>query len=254
MRHDMRAKARGVIAMVGLVAGAAALRAQVPADPATRLEQVLPASAAARVLAVIAEARARDLPATALENRALKFAAKGVDAESIVRSVAEQEVRMERARGALLQARPRTPSDDEIEAGAEAMRKGVDGTRVSALARVAPADRSVAVALYVVGGLVDRGMPSDSALVRVEERLANHASDQELEKLPVDLPSQAVTHGNRPAEVGRDLAETKRPGGAAGAGQSGSAAGPPANVPANGGRPATPPGLGKKPPAGGKKP
>jgi hypothetical protein len=254
MRHDMRAIARSVIAAVGLVAGAATLRAQAPADPATRLKQVLPASAAARVLGVIADARARDLPASALENRALKFAAKGVDAESIVRSVAEQEARMERAREALRRARPRPPSDDEIEAGAEAIRKGVDGTRVSALARMAPADRSIAVALYAVGGLVDRGMPSDSALAHVEERLANHASDQELEKLPVDLPSQAAAHGNRPTEVGRDLAETKHPGGAAGAGQSGSAAGPPANVPANGGRPATPPGLGKKPPAGGKKP
>jgi hypothetical protein len=254
MRHHMRAIARAVIATVGLTAGAAALRAQAPADPSTRLKQVLPASAAARVLSVIADARARDLPAAALENRALKFAAKGVDADLIVRSVAEQEARMERVRDALQRARPRAPSADEIEAGAEAMRKGVDGARVSALARMAPADRSIAVALYAVGGLVDRGIPSDSALARVEERLSNHASDHELEKLPVDLPPQAMAHGNRPTEVGRDLAETKHPGSAAGAGQSGAAGGPPANIPANGGKPATPPGLGKKPPVGGKKP
>jgi hypothetical protein len=237
-----------------LLAGAASLRAQAPTDPATRLKQVLPASAAARVLGVIADARARDLPAAALENRALKFAAKGVDAELIVRSVAEQETRMASVRDALQRGRSRPPTGDEIEAGAEAMRKGVDGARVSALARMAPPDRSIAVALYVVGGLVDRGIPSDSALARVEARLANHASDHELETLPVDLPPQAMAHGNRPAEVGRDLAETKHPGSAAGAGQGGSAGGPPANVPANGGKPATPPGLGKKPPTGRKKP
>lgn len=254
MRHYMRAIARSAAATVALVAGAARLRAQASTDPTTRLKQVLPAGAAARVLSVIADARARDLPAAALENRALKFAAKGVDAQLIVRSVAEQEARMDSVRGALQRGRTRAPTADEIEAGAEAMRKGVDGARVSALARMAPPDRSIAVALYVVGGLVDRGLPSDSALMRVEERLANHASDHELESLPVDLPPQAMAHGNRPAEVGRDLAETKHPGSAAGAGQSGSAAGPPANVPANGGKPATPPGLGNKPPTGRKKP
>ena len=51
--------------------------AQVPSrDPSTRLREVLPADVAQRVLARIADARARQLPAAALENRALKFAAR----------------------------------------------------------------------------------------------------------------------------------------------------------------------------------
>ena len=63
---------------------AAGSNAQTPAkDPSARLREVLPADVAQRVLARIAEARARELPAEALENRALKFAAKGVDAKSI---------------------------------------------------------------------------------------------------------------------------------------------------------------------------
>jgi hypothetical protein len=139
------------------------------------------------------------------------------------------------------------------------MRKGVDGAKVSALAKSAPSGRSLAVPLYVIGSLVDRGLPSDDALARVEQKLKARASDHDLEQMPTELPPQAVTgQGNKPAETGRDLAGTKRPGSAAGAGQSGgSSGGPPAGVPANGGRgasPTTPPGLGKKPTTPGKKP
>jgi hypothetical protein len=80
--------------------------AQVPAsDPSARLRAVLPAPVAQRVLARIADARAHQLPADALENRALKFAAKGVDPLNIERSVNEQASRMEVARAALASAR-----------------------------------------------------------------------------------------------------------------------------------------------------
>lgn len=240
--------------------GSATVAAQAPTnDPSARLKQVLPADVAARVLAVIEKARSRDLPAEALENRALKFAARGVKPDSIEKSVVDQETRMEQVRDTLQRARGRKPSGDEVEAGAEAVRKGVDGSKVSALAKSAPSGRSLAVPLYVIGSLVDRGLASDDALERVEKRLMARASDHDLEQMPGELPAQAVAgQGNKPAETGRDLAGTKRPGSAAGAGQSGgSAGGPPANVPANGGagaRPTTPPGLGKKPTTTGKKP
>jgi hypothetical protein len=240
--------------------GSATVAAQTPAnDPSARLKQVLPADVAARVLAVIEKARSHDLPAEALENRALKFAAHGVKPDSIEKSVVEHEARMETVRDTLQHARGRKPASDEVEAGAEAMRKGVDGAKVSALAKTAPSGRSLAVPLYVIGSLVDRGLPSDDALERVEQRLMARASDHDLEQMPAELPAQAgAGRGNKPAETGRDLAGTKRPGSADGAGQSGgSGGGPPAGVPANGGagaRPTTPPGLGKKPPAPGKKP
>ncbi len=225
-------------------------------DPSSRLRQVLPADVAARVLAVIAKARSRELPADALENRALKFAAKGVSPAAIEKSVVEQEERMEEVSDALEKGRGRKPSGDEVEAGAEVMRKGVDGAKVSALAKSAPRDRSLAVPLYVIGSLVDRGLPSDEALQRVEARLKLRASDRDLEAIPVDLPDAARgTRGNKPSERGRELAETKRPGSAAGG--SGSAGGPPANVPGNGGakaRPTLPPGQVNRPVTTGRKP
>src|SRR2546423_15507034 len=139
--------------------------AQAPArDPSTRLREVLPADVAERVLARIADARARQLPAEALENRALKFAAKGVDPTNIERSIIEQADRMQSARTALADGRGASPTGEEIDAGAEAMRKGVNASSIALLARRAASGRSLAVPLFVIGSLTDRGLPFAQAL------------------------------------------------------------------------------------------
>jgi hypothetical protein len=216
---------------VAALLGVPTLTAQTPTnDPSARLREVLPADVAERVLAKIADARSHGLPAAALEQRALKFAAKGVPPRDIERSVTEHAQRLEQSKDALASARTTKPTDDEIEAGAETMRKGVDGSAVSALAKSAPSGRSLAVPLFVIGGLIDRGLPSDDALERVSERLLARASDAELERMPGELPAQAVAgRTNRPAETGRDLSATKRPANAGSS--SGSAGGPPTGVP-----------------------
>jgi hypothetical protein len=219
--------------------------AQIPSkDPSTRLREVLPADVAQRVLSRIEDARARQLPAQALENRALKFAAKGVDPKDIERSVNEQAQRMESARSALSSGRGSAPAGDEIEAGAEAMRKGVDAASVSRLARSAPSGRSLAVPLFVIGSLTDRGLSSNDALQRVLTRLQSRASDADLERMPGELPAQAASgQSNRPAETGREFGQShKRP-------KTGrpATAGPPSGVPGNGGVKSNP-GQGHKPP------
>jgi len=213
--------------------------AQTPArDPSARLREVLPTDVAQRVLARIAEARARQLPAEALENRALKFAAKGVDPKNIERSVNEQAARMETARAALASGRKSTPAGDEIEAGAEAMRKGVDGASVILLARTAPSGRSLAVPLFVIGSLTDHGLSSADALQRVLARLKDRASDTDLERMPGELPAQAVAgQANRPASTGRDFGQSHKP----------ASAGPPAGVPGNAGAKSNP-GQSRRPP------
>jgi hypothetical protein len=219
--------------------------AQGPAkDPSARLREVLPAAVAQRVLARIADARAHQLPAAALENRALKFAAKGVDPNDIERSVNEQAERMESARSALLSGRGSNPAGDEIEAGAEAMRKGVDGASVALLAKSAPHDRSLAVPLFVIGSLTDRGLPSDQALQRVLTRLNARASDTDLEGMPGELPPQAIAgQANRPADRGREFGQSHKP---ATTGRP-ATAGPPAGIPGNGGSKSNP-GQSHKPP------
>lgn len=199
---------RMISAVVLGVTLASAAVAQTPAnDPSAKLKEVLPADVADRVLAKIAEARARQLPAAALENRALKFAARGVKPEDIERSVSEQSDRMVRAKLNIERGRRGRPANsEEIDAGAEAMRMGVDGAKVSELAKSAPSGRSLAVPLFVIGSLVDRGLPSDQALARVLDRIHARATDADLEKIPGEV---AVT--KKPATTGRELADTKRP-------------------------------------------
>jgi len=223
------ARNRALFALALSVAAGGTLGAQSTApaaDPSAKISAVLPANVAARVLARIAEARARELPAAALENRALKFAARGVVPREIERSVNEHADRLGAAKSAIETARGKKAGDDEVEAGAEALRQGVDGKAVSQLAKETPSGRSLAVPLYVIGGLVDRGLPSDDALARVLERLTARASDAEIQRLPGELPPQAAAgQANRPASANTPPGAGKRPG----------SAGPPPRVPASGG-------------------
>jgi hypothetical protein len=219
--------------------------AQTPArDPSARLREVLPADVAQRVLARIAEARARQLPAAALENRALKFAAKGVDPKSIERSVNEQADRMGLAKAALASGRTSTPSGDEIEAGAEAMRKGVDGPSVTLVAKNAPSGRSLTVPLFVISSLTDHGLTAQDAVERVIARLKARASDSDLESMPANLPAQAQAgQANRPSSTGRDFGQSHAP---TSAGRP-AGAGPPAGIPGNAGKKSNP-GQSHRPP------
>lgn len=213
-------------ALAGQAAGAAAH------DPSARLREVLPPDVAVQVLAVIADARSHGLPATALEQRALKFAARGVPAVDIARSVAEQAQRQTRVMTLLEAVRGSPATSDEVEAGAEAIREGLAGHDVSALAKSTPSGRSLTIPLYVLGSLAARGLPSDQALARVSQRLAAGASDADLETLPE--PTTDARSGV-PGAIGRDLGATRRPTAAPGA--SGTpGGGPPAGVPANGGK------------------
>lgn len=238
-----------VMSMSLSLAAISSVTAQAPAkDPSVRLKEVLPADVADRVLAKIADARARELPAAALENRALKAASRGVAPKDIEKSVDDQIERMKTSKDVLQKARGKKPTEDEVDAGAEVIRRGVDGAKVSELAKLAPSGRSLTVPLYVVGSLMDRGLPSDSALRRVQQKLAARASDRELEGLP---GKSATGQANKPAVTGQDLAATKKPATTGAGAASGRAGGPPAGVPANAGKPTLPTaatGRGKKPP------
>ena len=224
------------VVVVALTGGRA--QAQTPsADPSTKLRQVLPADVASRVLAKIAVARSQELPAEAIENRALKFAARGVSASDIEGSVDQQIDRMGKSKAAIEEGRGARADGDEIEAGADAMRKGVDGSQVSLLAKTAPSGRSLAVPLFVVGSLIDRGLPSDAALSRVQDKLKARASDRELEDLP-----NSEGRPDQPKLTGQENAATHRP---ANAGRPDNA-GPPTNVPRNAGKKGNP-GKGHRP-------
>src|SRR3954471_8300842 len=106
IRSMMRVVMRIVMCALPPLFWAVSVSAQTgDSDPSARLRQILPADVASRVFAAITKARAAGLPADALENRALKFAVKGVDPKAIEKSVTEQADRMERVRNALQRAR-----------------------------------------------------------------------------------------------------------------------------------------------------
>lgn len=251
MRSSTPLRSAAILALtvVALAMPAAEAGAQVPArDPSARLRAVLPADVAARVLARIADARSQELPAQALENRALKYASRGVAPADIERSINQHADRMSTAKGLLQAARGERPDGEEVDAGAEALRQGVDGAAVSALAKSAPSGRSLAVPLFVLGGLVDRGLPADSALAQVRERLAARASDEELEQLSDRAGRGNGNNGNQGnrgnsagrgngGQTGLERAATMRP---EGAGSAGAAAGKAQGVPNNAGKKANP--------------
>lgn len=198
--------------VAGSMVAVGSASAQTPAaDPSAKLAEVLPADIAEQVLSTIAAARARGLPAQALESRALKYAARGVNPQTIRTEIAAQSQRMDAARGALHSGRGVQADGEEIEAAADVLAKGVDGAAVSELAQSAPSGRSLTVPLFVLGSLVDRGLPSDEALRRVVERLQARASDADLES----LPAQATAgRAKRPEQAGRGAGAAGRPAGA----------------------------------------
>lgn len=213
-----------------LVLSPAALTAQ--QDPVERLGAVLPPEVADRVIAVVTEARSHGLPYLPIVNRALEGAAKRRSGDEIAAAAQAMAGDLAAAHAAL-QSGGRSPDAGETAAGATALQMGVDGKVVSDLASGAPSGRSLAVPLVVIGALIERGLPADAALAVVLARLDARASNVELAGLPGEA-GRLIAEGYRPAEVGRALAAVR-------AGRT-IPAGPPPNVPANGGQP------GRRPP------
>ncbi len=162
-----------------------------------RLQASLPAEISAQVLERIEEARARELPEDAVLTLALQGVAKGRSADEILDAVEELGADMSAAREAVVRGGD-APAEGEIEAATAAMRMGVDGDAVSELAGSRPSGRSLAVALLVVGGLVERGLSADDAIASVRNRLETDATDGELLGAFPDVGAGAK-HGARSA-------------------------------------------------------
>lgn len=197
--------------------------AQKAHDPSDQLRQVLPASVAEHVLATIADARAHSLPAAALEQQALRLSREGARPADIQKSVDRSAENMKKAKGALEKANHK-PSNDEVVAGSALIGRGVDGKQVSALAKSAPSGRSLAVPMYVIGSLMDRGLKSDAALAKVSARLAQRATDSQL-----TAEANAVADQHRPATANKAGGLAHRP-----------VVAPPAGKPATPSRPVNP--------------
>lgn len=165
--------------MCVLLAAVLPLAVSAQQDVVTRLNEALPADLAAQVVAQVERARDMELPEQAVANLALEGVAKGRSGQEVLAAVEQLVSDMGTAHDALgSNDRPIAPG--EIEAATAALRMGVDGSAVAELARSGPPGRSLAVPLLVMGGLAQRGLPSDEALRAVSERLAARAGDAEL--------------------------------------------------------------------------
>jgi hypothetical protein len=178
------------------------LAAQV--DPAERLAAVLPADVAAQVLERIEEARSRAIPDQGIANLALEGAAKGRGSGEILAAVDALASGLGRAMSAF-EAVGRAPAQGEVEAAAAAMRMGVDAEAIGGLARSQPSGRTLAVPMLVMGGLVERGLPSDEVLAMVVERLASGPGDADFLGAFPEV-GQALGRGMAPNQVGPALA------------------------------------------------
>lgn len=201
---------RTVLAASLLAAGSTlAASGQIPIDPAGQLRAVLPVEVAELVLQKIAEARAQQLPAGVLEDRALELAAKGAAPADILREIELRHAELAAAREALRHGGRESPTDEEIDAGATALGRGVGGAAVSELAKSAPSERSVAVPLFVIASLVNRGLPADNAVAAVQVWLQRHATDTELQELSRNLHRPQIA---RPILTGRVERPASLPG------------------------------------------
>lgn len=233
---------KNILIVMALALSTRVVAAQSP-DVTARLREVLPADVATRVLARIDTARSRRLPAAALERQALRLTAKGASPRDVERAIDRKARHMEQAKVALEKGRGVRASDDEIDAGSEAIRRGVDGAKVSDLAKSAPSGRSMAVPLYVLGSLMDRGLPSDSALLRVRTRLASRVSDANM--------MRESARGDSISRTRRDRNDARRAGGERGRARDRG----PDGTPGRGARPSSIPanaGSGNRPAAVGR--
>jgi len=157
--------------------------AQVPEEGNAKILQVLPEDAAHQVIQTLDEARRHRLPVTILQRRAVELSAKGVGADRIVEALADCTERFNLALTALERGRSTQPTGEEIEAGATALRSGMDTATLSGFARSAPGNRSLALPLLMVASLTDHNVPTNTAVSQVLSGLVAGKSDQELATL-----------------------------------------------------------------------
>jgi RNA polymerase sigma-70 factor (ECF subfamily) len=173
---------------------AATGRADAESDGAaasTRLRKLLPHKSAERVIATIASARGHGLPATALENRALKFAARHVKPSDIEDAIVADAEAMTKAGQLLAAAGRRDPAADEIDAAAQLLGEGADSASIGALAKFASAGRSIDVPLRVAAELVATSASPRETVAHIEDRVRSGATDAQLEAL-LDAPRSRV--------------------------------------------------------------
>src|SRR5262245_61580715 len=106
--------------------------------------------------------------------------AKPSGAEAKVNADAQASAKLDAAKAALVRAGRAQPDQQEVALAAKAMERGATDAQIEALAKHAPADRSLAVSFNVLTTLAVRGVSLDSAVATLAAKLDAKATDEQI--------------------------------------------------------------------------
>ena len=147
------------------------------------LDQRLDSATLATLRPILDSARADSLPEQALEDKVLEGMAKHVAPPRIVAAVRQLAGKLRDARALLRSATAAAPSEGEIVAAADALRRGVPAAELAALQTHAPT-ATLVVAFTVLGDLVQRGVPAGQARLVIEQLLAAGVPASQIAEIP----------------------------------------------------------------------
>jgi hypothetical protein len=196
---------------LALICAPAALFAQQASASASATSQAsvnIPASysaeAKANIEASFKRAQEKSVPDEAMRQRLAEGAAKSANDAQVATAVQKTEARLEASQSAMVRAGRSNPTPQEINAGEQAMARGATEAHVEALAKHAPADRSLAVAFDVLSKLQAQGKPVDQALAEIAAKLDARVNDDALVALTGNAPAAGAPNppGNGPNASG----------------------------------------------------
>lgn len=142
---------------------------------------------AVNLRALLIEAVSEGLPTGPLINRALEGAARKVHGSKILAVVRDHATAMMQARDALGEK----TTAAELDAGASALRAGIDNASLAAVRTTRPVGQAV-VPLTVLADIVSRGVPAKTARDAVTSIAKMPASDDALRGLQVTVAKNAI--------------------------------------------------------------
>lgn len=177
-----------------------------------RVRERLGSGDAERIGEAATAARRAGVPAGPVVDKALEGLAKGVPPARLVPAVEAYVDRLVRAAGVLGEDGAHPPA--EIVAAADALGRGVPARELRAVGRAAGTEER-AIALVVLGDLVEMGVPAGRAEGAVREALAAGRGGEALLQLP-GLVRRRVRAGTPPARAAEQAGAALRRGSPAG--------------------------------------
>ena len=168
----MRFRRSSLLLALSVVA-TTAMASQQAGDP--RLDARLVGRTKDSVNAIVESARRAGLPTEPLVQRALEGVQKNNSGEVVLRSVARLSQLLQQAKSALGPASSR----EDVEAGAEALKNGVDVKKLERLGTMRAGQR-VATAINIVNYIKIKGVQVDTAADVIGNLVAVSASDEQL--------------------------------------------------------------------------